>query len=421
MNLFSKIQLITFFTLILFLTPGCKFEHEVETPEDAEHAFVLLHLRPLNSSTRTDVDENEVSELIKSLRIIMIDESTGSIECNDFLDKDDLNPNPSNQEDLYSFVLLTTPGLKNFYLFANEESVGSVSRKSDPPSNRSTLNSILNSYPVGSVLRTEDENSFEEIINSLYFYPSYQIEDRNIYLPYSCYYEARIESGSRHEQSMWLVPVATKYHFNFTNNRSETFEISKLEITGQVERNYVLGNVGNDQHTMKIEEKEYYWVDWLAEIYGMSQEQTSFSSNVDFNEKYGWITDYNLPFNSFASYQFKKDNESLKIPARTDNTGGYLPTPGKKTFGPYYLPETKYIPDKKENNQRYYLSLTLKDTANGAEKEFEPIELTNLGSLFRNTHVVVNITLNEGTDEIYVEIRSWNQTQNIYGTANKQS
>lgn len=416
--------LAAFTSLLLY---GCASDPFLENGEgdepDAEHA--VMAFRILTSDGGDDGDETGVKELIKSLRILMIDES-GLIECNEYFQADELKTNYASGE-IYYFYRVTTPGKKKFYLFANEESVSAVSGITG--FNNKPFTTFLSNYPEGSY----SSSDFETKITAAYTAPSFSIEDGVVYLPYSSFYELDMKAGKRYEQPMYLVPVATKFYFNFINNRTAAVHVQKLGISQCPKNNYIMGHVEDSQQELAIEGKKYYWVDWLAKISEMSQSSLSFEENETFNEKYGWITDYTMPPQGSAGYsdypfiEKSSDGNSSEdnvIKARTDNGGGNLPTPGRKSFGPYYLPESKYIPNNKDKKQVYTLILELEDQNPSVDEvviDDENLVLTNLASLFRDTHVVVNITMDEGTDKIYVEIRSWFSTENFFGTAIKNN
>ena len=410
-----KILSSTFIIFASFYLEGCIEERYLGgiTDPDSEHAIVSLHLRALDA---TRANDNDVEEKISSLRVIMIDEE-GTIECNELIEEKDFHNNPSDIEDLYYFLRITSPGIKNFYLFANEDHFISVNKNDDTIEIEETsLGSLLKEYRPGE----SHGKDLEDLLETIFFTPDYEISGKEITLPYSCHYKLDMQAGVRYDRPMWLVPVATKFYFNFTNNRSHDVEITKLGIPNSVSRNYVLGNVGKSQQQMIIGDLELYWVDWLAEIVRLSNIQSSFESNVNLNEKYGWISDYKIPTfnNSFKETEFEIGEEKI-VPGRTENGGGYLPTPGRKSFGPFYLPETRFPLNGDE--QVYHLNLQLNDTDPSTTlTQLDPIMLTNVKSLFRNTKVVINITMNEGTDDIYVEIRSWNSSDIYFGTANKQ-
>ena len=208
-----KILSSTFIIFASFYLEGCIEERYLGgiTDPDSEHAIVSLHLRALDA---TRANDNDVEEKISSLRVIMIDEE-GTIECNELIEEKDFHNNPSDIEDLYYFLRITSPGIKNFYLFANEDQFISVNKNDDTIEIEETsLGSLLKEYRPGE----SHGKDLEDLLETIFFTPDYEISGKEITLPYSCHYKLDMQASIRYDRPMWLVPVATKFYFNFTNN-----------------------------------------------------------------------------------------------------------------------------------------------------------------------------------------------------------
>lgn len=417
----------------MVLLPSCVFEKIQEEPEEipGDKSNLVIRIKTLDASEGTPSDEaTETEEKISTLRIIMINEKD-EIECNERINLESTDRNQYGDA-LYYFIRVTTPGIKKFYLFANEDEVKRV----EGISSSSDLKSFLSQFVPSTTEATSSVSSgveFESEIKSAYFTPDFRIENNRIKLPYTAFYTLEMKGGEVNEKTMYLVPAATKLYFNFTNSRTYDVDVTQLGFSKIADRSYLLGKVGNKDYTKNLEGKDHYWIDWLARISELSNE--NFEPNISFNEKYGWIKDYEIPsetaHNDFMIYDSKitdngdlPDNSDsfLRIPGVEKPGGGYSPIPGTKKIGPFYLSESLFIPDEETSEQHYYLQLQLKDNDPDSElQEFPPIPLSNIGALFRNTKIVVNISFNEGNDDIYAEIRSWYSTENFYGTLVKST
>lgn len=394
-----------------------------------------LYTMAINFSTVTTRDGNtKVLEKIKTFRIIITsmssnsqeeesDDVDGPIESKEIVQLNKLVTEESLASTFNYYLLWHTDlGTKNFYLFANEESVGELSY-SNVSQAKTNLTTLLNSFEPGS-----DASGLKSILTSAYFTPEYETDTSgNIYLPYTSMYEG-IEMNENYKSlEMYLVPVATKFIFNFVNYRQYPVYIDGISIRSTNTENYLFANVGekNMQMTLPEETSSLYWVDWLAEVSELSHGNYGYTPNQSFNSLYGWIWDYSIPTTSKVNetYVFFKSDNRLLIPGFSDLKNGdggdegeeVEGTPETYTAGPFYVPESKvnsYYPDSSKDEreyQRYYLTIGLKDsvTENKDVPEFNDVEIENLNALFRNTCVIINLVMRQGDVEIYAEITPW--------------
>ncbi|MCH5223252.1 MAG: hypothetical protein J1E82_04360 [Muribaculaceae bacterium] len=389
-----------------------------------------LYKMAINFSTVTTRDGNmKVLEKIKTFRIIITSMSSNSQEG----EPDDMDGQTESKEivqlnklvteeslaSTFNYYLLwhTDLGTKNFYLFANEESVGNLSY-SNGISEETNLKTLLNSFEPGS-----DASDLKSILTSAYFTPEYKEESGNIYLPYTSMYEG-IEMNENYKSlEMYLVPVATKFIFNFVNYRQNPVYIDGISINSTNVNSYLFANVGenNMQMTLPNATSSLYWVDWLAKVSELSHGNYGYSQNQSFNSLYGWIWDYNLPTpEDYYSYVFpitQLEIPGFSYPDNEDGNEGeeVEGTPGKYTAGPFYVPESKVnlsLPDPDNDGrvtQKYCLTIGLKDsvTENKDVPEFNDVEIENLNALFRNTCVIINLVMRQGDVEIYAQITPW--------------
>ena len=414
------------------------YDQTAET-EDSDKALFVLHIMPVN--TRGDLP-GSVVERIKSLRVIAISKGEEGeddvIEINRLVTFND----EASADFGYAFTWHTTSGNKDFYIIANEESVPSISFE-DAADNLlpkevktlTNLTALLNHYkatpnsgefrltPSTSSKSTADNKTgesdmacdvaeFKKAINAVYFSPTYEIQEiqgdekKQIFLPYTTCYEnvevkALKDNGFKeNSKTMYLVPVATKFIFNFYNYRLSPVYVNEISMKSINTNNFLVPRVGETDLKKAFDGTEYAWIDWLAKVSEASHDNMGFNENVDFNEKYGWISDYEMPEETLEATTFVEQKN--RIP------GGDEDSPSKVSFGPYYRPESKKL--KNADGQEYYLTISLDDTVEGKQApKLEDLLISNLKALFRNTCVIINVTMRDGDVEVYAEIADWNK------------
>lgn len=374
--------------------------------QEASKTLLVLHLSPVNAANSQT--NGKVTEKIKSLRIIMLNKTDSEtiIECNELISFDEpYTASSFNHE----FTRNTIPGKKKFYFIANEESIeGNIAFKqsADLPNNLpKTLKELLESY-------TSDKqaNEFEKVINAVYFSPKYTINESEIFLPYTSFYEGteviKDEDGWHNltQPDMYLVPVATKFLFNFYNYRSNPVKINEITLSPIDTHNFLMANIAKEStdYTKSFDGESLYWIDWLAKVAAASQT----SSNA--NNKYGWIFDYGIPTESTLKSEQLINSTIDNYSVGAVKTGDTEDTPGELLLGPYYFPESKSS-EVQDARQVYRLTLNVNDESAKTGPEFEQIPIENLKSLFRNTCVIINITMREGNVDVYAEIADWNR------------
>lgn len=371
--------------------------------QDKEQLRLVLRISSLDAG---DSQSSNVTEKIKSLRVIILNEKPNGdkcLECNKKLETD-FNANQFQ----HIFTWSTIEGRKHFYLIANEESVQSVKTSSEEEPK--SLSDLLDSYTPDTTKTT----NFAEVIKSVYFEPesAYNISNNSRYLPYTAYYYGYdIKKGEHLAEipyNMYLVPVATKFTFNFTNKRVHDVSINEISVTPINSENFLIAHVGQSDIRKDFdEEKELYWIDWLAKVSEKSHQEEDYNDNMSFNQKYGWIADYEIPSSTKPNTQtLIEQKQNISVPGMGEE--GTIPE--KLQLGPYYLPESKSENANTVNNvteYNYYLTLDLEDKMVENRPEFKNVKIDNLKSLFRNTSVIINIIMSEGDVEVYTEIFPW--------------
>ena len=400
MKLSGKILYTFMISSALLMLNACDmiYEYYPEAELQDDSALLILHINKMaGNATSVDDESESVTEAIESLRIIIIDDKS-EIEYNKLINSSDLSQ--ENESGLiYTLTYHTTPGTKKFYLFANEESV--------KLSDNQTLTQFFNDI-------TTSKKNFEESINSLSFTPepNYGLTDNTVKLPYSSYYELEMEHGKNYNKPMFLVPVATKFTVNITNNRKEAIEIKSLTIDRLANQTYMLAHVG----TQDYNKNGQYWIDWLADVSAESHSYKNYEDNVGFNAEKGWIFDYALPENvSYSSQNLLPSESYIVTKPQLDDAQNVL-TPFKDTLPTIYFPESRYFDGNTNEGtvQTYSLTLTVADTNEGTDSDSETEKiitmnrlLPNVKALFRNTHVIINIEMGMGYMDVYAEIYPW--------------
>lgn len=426
--IFFKRHIMRCFVAILFMAmlTSCiydKFESIPDGSSETDDYLIVLRINALDGTiTGPDIGDNK--EMIKSLRIIML--NNGAIELNRYVIPGQA-PEGINMEELdYVLTTRTMPGSKKFYLLANEESVGELKFAdgvSLPPEMTDNLHDYLESI-VPDTDNAQAGEDFENIINAIYFSPDYEADRTgNIYLPYATYYDgytvgSSTPSNATDPLQVYLVPVATKFMFQFVNYRLNPVEISDITVSSTNLDNFLLARVNAPDINKDFNGKEYYWVDWLAKVSEASHKYSEYYENVDFNELYGWIYNYDMPFKTVVqSSQFVNSQSFETVLAGSMDEETEEITPYTLVLGPFYAPEswnsytyTDETTQVETTIQRYDLTLGLHDITSLPDSDpvFQNVAISNLHALFRNTCVLIKVTMSSGPVEVYAEINPWN-------------
>ena len=376
---------------------------------DENGLFLVLRISPLSTIGEDNIGNSY--EKIKSLRIIIL--SDDAIEVNEYIDKPEMSASGFN------YIRQITAGKKDIYLIANENSVTGIKYyNKDDISLPADLYELLEKYKPNA----ETNADFANVINSVYFsFPYYesQKQESAVYLPYVSHYsDIQVKENETSDPiQMYLVPVATKFIFNFYNYRPNIVYVNEISMKYVNEDNFLVPHVGETDLKKTFDEEEYDWIDWLAKVSEASHNNMGFDDNVNFNDQYGWIFDYEMPTEAIEKTVFVegKKEEIYSVHRRVDEE-----TPSTLSLGPFYRPESRNLKETNlntveedgdneatnSNEQMYYLTLLLEDTN---ERKFEDLLIPNLKALFRNTCVIINVTMRDGDVEVYAQIHDWTE------------
>lgn len=393
------------------LMAGCiNDNYPVEGDDDlliGSQTYLMLHIQPLNAPA-SRADDNK-SEDIKSLRVVMIDDETNIIEINE---KINTGLETLFSETGYYYRAAATAGRKRFYIFANEESVTSINGVEDQ--SLTDLFSKENYHPTkltdDSALSNENGIDFENEIKEIWFKSQYEFEGDKIYLPYSTYYAIELEAGEMYEAPMFLVPAAIKFDVHLYNYRQEQVCINSVAIESTADRCFLMGQVGQKDY---IKDGDY-WVDWLKKVSDDSQNYPAYDPNVGFNNARGWIFDYAIPSQTSHQllYLFRNETQT-DADLMVDMSNGDN-QPGYKHLRTTYTHESRRAVADQQDNQQYYLQIKLYDSS---IQQYITLSqhLPNVRALFRNTHVIINVIMKTGDMDIYAEIIPWTVDDTVNG------
>lgn len=355
-----------------------------------EEGKVWLHIN-VSSLDAANLYSDNNRDLIYSLRVIMLNDK-GEVEFNHY-------ERLSTPQSKYDFEVLAQAGGKRFYFIANADNLDIYE-----PGNKSPIKEreFFGRYPLGST-------GFEEAVKELYYENKY-FENTSYPLPYTSKYVVKAEKGKQNFE-FWLVKGATKYTVHIENSREESVVLHDLYISQLVDQMYLMPHVSQETISGK------YWIDWLREVSDASHESESNQGDVDFNDKWGWLTGYQVPENAEVFDLYLVQNAEITISGLQTSTNE-TPKPGTADLGPFYSVEGRNLREDGGGIQQYSLHLRLKDNKDNREVEDYRI-FPNLSALFRNSHVIINITFDESYMHVYGQIQGWDE-HDAYGKVTEE-
>ena len=342
---------------------GGEVSYTDEVQPDDDTAILVLRTGLLDQTRASDRVNDAVDnpvEYMYTLRIVILHEN-GTVEHNMYIDFGEIP-----QTECYRIFKVTRNETKKIYLIANEE-------------NASTdLHEQLETLTTGNT-------TFASIVDNFVFIPDYKNP-----IPMSSVYDVPVKAENLVEREFHLVRAATKFAFRFTNKRKSKVSIDAIHISDIAGATYLIPHK-REPLFMSFDDESLYWINWLKKVADESQQSPD---DVELADKRGWIQAYDIP--SETSHQEVTVNGPLEVPSMTGDQ------PGKAVFPVFYLPESKKLKagSATYGEQEYTLKLDMSE--NGKELSFTKT-FPNLEALFRNTHVLVDITFTE-KDEVKVQV-----------------
>ena len=342
---------------------GGEVSYTDEVQPDDDTAILVLRTGLLDQTRASDRVNDAVDnsvEYMYTLRIVILHEN-GTVEHNMYIDFGEIP-----QTECYRIFKVTRNETKKIYLIANEE-------------NASTdLHEQLETLTTGNT-------TVASIVDNFVFIPDYKNP-----IPMSSVYDVPVKAENLVEREFYLVRAATKFAFRFTNKRKSKVSIDAIHISDIAGATYLIPHK-REPLFMSFDDESLYWINWLKKVADESQQSPD---DVELADKRGWIQAYDIP--SETSHQEVTVNGPLEVPSMTGDQ------PGKAVFPVFYLPESKKLKagSATYGEQEYTLKLDMSE--NGKELSFTKT-FPNLKALFRNTHVLVDITFTE-KDEVKVQV-----------------
>ena len=342
---------------------GGEVSYTDEVQPDDDTAILVLRTGLLDQTRASDRVNDAVDnsvEYMYTLRIVILHEN-GTVEHNMYIDFGEIP-----QTECYRIFKVTRNETKKIYLIANEE-------------NASTdLHEQLETLTTGNT-------TFASIVDNFVFIPDYKNP-----IPMSSVYDVPVKAENLVEREFYLVRAATKFAFRFTNKRKSKVSIDAIHISDIAGVTYLIPHK-REPLFMSFDDESLYWINWLKKVADESQQSPD---DVELADKRGWIQAYDI--RSETSHQEVTVNGPLEVPSMTGDQ------PGKAVFPVFYLPESKKLKagSATYGEQEYTLKLDMSE--NGKELSFTKT-FPNLKALFRNTHVLVDITFTE-KDEVKVQV-----------------
>ncbi|WP_373145259.1 hypothetical protein [Bacteroides thetaiotaomicron] len=365
--------------LVLPLMVACSSQEE-SLLEEISEATLYLNIEPVGL-TRAGTATLPDNEKMHSVRVIVL-HSDGTVEHNKFYSLD------GAKEQRFILLKVTPDEKKKIYLFANEESMSEVEGVAGI---NSTLSAFFDSYGEGTP-------GFEETVNSLYFAPDYSA-GKPILM--SSMYEIDFPEKGVVEETFYVVRVATKFMVNFMNWRGEEVIVENFTIANHADKNFLMAHVNDSEQNEQLFNGKT-WIDWLKEVSDASSEDDDYATT----EAAGWLKDYELPEQADKEKTYTHETVTVGLPTvDIDNPNNSKPGVAKN-IPVFYLPESKSPKAGATDGEQEY-TLTIK--INGRDEPFV-CKLPNLKALFRNTHVVVDITM-YNSNEIIVDVIPYNEVK----------
>ena len=342
---------------------GGEVSYTDEVQPDDDTAILVLRTGLLDQTRVSDRVNDAVDnpvEYMYTLRIVILHEN-GTVEHNMYIDFGEIP-----QTECYRIFKVTRNETKKIYLIANEE-------------NASTdLHEQLETLTTGNT-------TFASIVDNFVFIPDYKNP-----IPMSSVYDVPVKAENLVEREFYLVRAATKFAFRFTNKRKSKVSIDAIHTSDIAGATYLIPHK-REPLFMSFDDESLYWINWLKKVADESQQSPD---DVELADKRGWIQAYDIP--SETSHQEVTVNGPLEVPSMTGDQ------PGKAVFPVFFLPESKKLKagSATYGEQEYTLKLDMSE--NGKELSFTKT-FPNLKALFRNTHVLVDITFTE-KDEVKVQV-----------------
>lgn len=342
---------------------ACSSQEE-SLPDTVTEAALYLNVSTLEQSRSGETANLPDNEQMHSVRVVVL-HADGSVEHNRHYSLE------GAQAQKYIILKVSPNEKKQIFLFANEESVSVVEGVTG---GEQTLTDFFSSY-------TKNSKDFETAVNGLYFTPDYS---DNKPIPMSSMYEIDFTEG-KVEKTFYVVRVATKFTVNFKNWRGGEVTVENFTLASHADKNFLMAHVEDSEQNRALFNGKS-WIEWLKKVSDASSEDDDYGKT----DTAGWLKDYDLPTQADKTKTYTHPEKVIVGKPTVDIDYPDNNKPGVAESAPiFYLPESKTPKaDATKGEQEYTLTVKME----GRNEPFVET-LPNLKALFRNTHVIVNITL----------------------------
>lgn len=342
---------------------ACSSQEE-SLPDTVTEAALYLNVSTLEQSRSGETANLPDNEQMHSVRVVVL-HADGSVEHNRHYSLE------GAQAQKYIILKVSPNEKKQIFLFANEESVSVVEGVTG---GEQTLTDFFSSY-------TKNSKDFETAVNGLYFTPDYS---DNKPIPMSSMYEIDFTEG-KVEKTFYVVRVATKFTVNFKNWRGGEVTVENFTLASHADKNFLMAHVEDSEQNRALFNGKS-WIEWLKKVSDASSEDDDYGKT----DTAGWLKDYDLPTQVDKTKTYTHPEKVIVGKPTVDIDYPDNNKPGVAESAPiFYLPESKTPKvDATKGEQEYTLTVKME----GRNEPFVET-LPNLKALFRNTHVIVNITL----------------------------
>lgn len=395
---YNRISRISLLPALLLLLLACDKEQALCDPDEDGKVELIFSTAVVDADAYTRAGETPpANETIHDLRVLVV-RPDGTVEHN----KAFTASTQAGQIRFGEIKLDVEPfETKTVYLFANTEGFGDTF------------------YNI-KALKPGDNTKEDELASKVFTWTE-GVHIGTTPIPMSAMYKIDIygETIDRTEDDpLYVVRTATRYTFWFKNEikaqrelRIKSWKIDK--IIAENGRSFILPNVSGE------EQFEGYGTDWIK---AMAAE----ANNIESNDDKIWILDYKIPDGQTHS--------PLSFD-RTSNTDGGIPLPYGETFSTEaesraYFPESRFYgmtpiigdgddetdeeeeakqPEDKVQSYIFTVDIEEKDNQEKWVKKTYSAPLPNLKSLFRNTHVKVEVVFKGDAipPNIFAGIEPW--------------
>lgn len=343
---------------------------------DGSTATLTIHTAVPGAGTRAD-DNIPEREKIDYLRIIVVDKDSKSVDYNR------LHSFPNRDGSTYT-IGLDKGGKKLLYLLANTEDLGLVI-----PSKGDIWNDEVDDYFITSL--PEDRLPFTskyevEVAEEEEDTAGDETTDGDTPADGDGTTEgdtpADVVPEIPEDYTCYIAIAAVKFSFTFTNGTENEIEVSDFKISSIADCSYLFPHNKD-------------WDEWVENVTGDGEKEYFTNYEIPSGAKHDVFT---VPIPSSGNEGESEAGtgtsaSSFTVLAEEDNNTYTIPD--------FYCHESKHIlpfPDAKD--QQYFIQFTI------GGKEYVA-EIQGLKSLIRSTHVIVNININELSEDETHEIVVW--------------